>query len=197
MKTWSKTFSNLGKIIHNCNWVLLLLDGLEEQRPLLDLEWALRNMTKRHLATMLERKRTYWRQRNIVRWAKFGDENTSFFQALATQNHRRNFIVFLCSPDNTLITDHDQKANLLYESFRDRLGISEFTGIIFDMASLLTQHNLEGMDENFTNEEIDRVIKSLPNDHAPGPDGFNGLFIKKSWSLIKQDFLRLFSNFSN
>jgi len=84
LKVWSKSFSNLGKLIHNCNWVLLLLDGLEEQRTLSELELALRNMTKRHLAILLERKRTYWRQRNTIRWVKFGDENTSFFQALAT-----------------------------------------------------------------------------------------------------------------
>lgn len=40
------------------------------------------------------------------------------------------------------------------------------------------------------------VIKSIPSDHAPGPDGFNGLFIEKCWHIIKDDFLRLFSNFN-
>jgi hypothetical protein len=152
-------------------------------------------MTKCHLANLLERKRIFWKQRNTIRWVKFGDENISFFQALATQNHRRNFIVSLCTPDNSLITDHEQKANHIYESFRDRLGISEFDGIIFDMASLLSLHNLDDLDEIFTNEEIKQVIKSLPNDHAPGPDGFNGLFIKKSWPVIKNDFMRIFSDF--
>ena len=34
LKAWSKCFSNLGKLVHNCNWVLLLLDGLEEKRSL-------------------------------------------------------------------------------------------------------------------------------------------------------------------
>ena len=132
-----------------------------------------------------------------MRWVKFGDENSSFFQALATQNHRKNHIVSLCTSDNILISDHDQKAGLIYEAFKNRLGVSEFTSIIFDLASLLEQHNLEELDGNFTSEEIDQVIKSIPNDHAPGSDGFNGLFIKKSWSLIKHDFLRLFSDFSN
>jgi hypothetical protein len=31
----------------------------------------------------------------------------------------------------------------------------------------------------FSNEEIDNIIKHMPNDKAPGPDGFNGLFMKK------------------
>ena len=28
----------------------------------------------------------------------------------------------------------------------------------------------------------------MPVDKAPGPDGFNGMFMKKCWSIIKQDF---------
>ena len=39
------------------------------------------------------------------------------------------------------------------------------------------------------------MISEIPSNHAPSPDGFNGKFIKKCWSIIKPDFLRLFSNF--
>lgn len=56
----------------------------------------------------------------------------------------------------------------------------EFLSINFDLGSLLLEQNLENFDEPFSNDEIDSVIKSIPNDHAPGPDGFNGLLIKKS-----------------
>lgn len=57
LKKWSKGFSNLGKLIHNCNWALLLLDGLEEQRHLTTLEIILRKLVKRHMAALLEKKR--------------------------------------------------------------------------------------------------------------------------------------------
>jgi len=40
------------------------------------------------------------------------------------------------------------------------------------------------------------VIKSLPNSHAPAPDGFNGLFIKKCWNIIKNDFIKHLEDFS-
>ena len=79
LKVWSKKLSNLSKLIYNYNWVLLLLDGLEDQRPLSRLETIFRVLVKNHLATVQESKRTYWRQRNTVRWVKFGDENSSFF----------------------------------------------------------------------------------------------------------------------
>lgn len=39
------------------------------------------------------------------------------------------------------------------------------------------------------------VIKNMPNEHAPGPDGFSGLFIKKCWYIVKNEFTRLFMDF--
>jgi hypothetical protein len=37
----------------------------------------------------------------------------------------------------------------------------------------------------------------MPPDKAPGPDGFNGLFLKKCWQFIKEDFYRLCWSFYN
>jgi retron-type reverse transcriptase len=43
--------------------------------------------------------------------------------------------------------------------------------------------------------EIDSIIKSLPSDKSPGPDGFNTNFIKKCWHIIAQDFYDLCEKF--
>jgi hypothetical protein len=48
--------------------------------------------------------------------------------------------------------------------------------------------NLEALGAPIHREEIDTIVKRLPSDKAPGPDGFNGLFIKKCWNIIKNDF---------
>ena len=43
--------------------------------------------------------------------------------------------------------------------------------------------------------EMDEIIKALPTDKSPGPDGFNTDFLKKCWPLICQDFYKLFDAF--
>jgi hypothetical protein len=55
--------------------------------------------------------------------------------------------------------------------------------------------NLDHLASPFMQSEIDKIIKSMPVDKAPGPDGFNGLFIKKCWSIIKSDIYNLFLEF--
>lgn len=59
LKKWSKKFSNLNKIVRNCNWVIMLMDGLEAQRPLSYYERNFRTLVKDHLASLLESKRIY------------------------------------------------------------------------------------------------------------------------------------------
>lgn len=59
LKNWSKEISQLNKIIHNCNWVLATLDGLEDQRRLSMVERNFRKIVKEHLQNMLQAKRIY------------------------------------------------------------------------------------------------------------------------------------------
>jgi hypothetical protein len=58
----------------------------------------------------------------------------------------------------------------------------------FDLQSLLTApENLDCLEEPFIKEEIDSAIQHLPTDKSPGPDGFNGDFLKRcnrQWLLI-------------
>jgi hypothetical protein len=49
--------------------------------------------------------------------------------------------------------------------------------MLFDLESLIQPApRLEELSSPFTKEEIDEVVKSMPLDKAPCPDGFNGQF---------------------
>ena len=66
----------------------------------------------------------------------------------------------------------------------------------FDLARIIKR--IEGLGEltkPFTTEEIDKVVQEMSSDRAPGPDGFNGCFLKSCWHIIKKDFYKLCADF--
>jgi hypothetical protein len=66
----------------------------------------------------------------------------------------------------------------------------------FDLNTLLQLvENLSCLEEPFLKEDIEEIIKGLPIDKSPRPDGFNGEFLKKYWPIMAQDFLRLCHGF--
>jgi hypothetical protein len=87
-------------------------------------------------------------------------------------------------------------AGLLWSNYRDRMGHSEGITMQFDLSKLVTRvQGLEEISQPFLQEEIDLVLKQMPPDKSPGPDGFTGLFLKRCWPIIKKDFLKLIQDF--
>jgi hypothetical protein len=95
-----------------------------------------------------------------------------------------------------MITSHGAKERILWESYKQRLGTLEFTHIYFDLQELLVRaENLEALEEPFTKEEINAIIKELPTDKSPGPDDFNNDFLKKCWPIVCQDHYKIYQGF--
>jgi hypothetical protein len=99
--------------------------------------------------------------------------------------------------DGSEVFEHEQKAGVLWSAFWDRLGVSEFSGLLFDLSELIPLAELPNLDGSFSMEEITAVLKDMPSDHAPGPDGFNGAFFKRCWPIIKEDILRSCKDFAD
>ena len=174
------------------------LDSIEEVRLLYNPEMNLRLILKRQLRTFLRYKNEYWKKRFRNNKIKFGDECTKFFHAMPTISYRRNAIPQILNESGAWIQDHNGKAGLLWNAFRNRMGVDPDTTMVFDLETLVQSRTfLSELAEPFQLEEIDLIVRSMPTDKAPGPDGFNGLFLKKCWPIIKHDFYSLCESFFN
>jgi hypothetical protein len=86
LKIWSRNLSNLSKMISNCSLTIEFFDKLEEIRDLHHQESAFRAIIKSHISNLLFMQKTYSKQRFTEWLVQFGDENTKFFHAMATEN---------------------------------------------------------------------------------------------------------------
>lgn len=128
---------------------------------------------------------------------QYGDENTKFFHAMATERYRKNVISQIMDANGRMVFDHNEKSALFFQEFRRRLGATVDTAMQFDLQLIMQPcSNLDGLCQEYSKEEIDAVILDLPYDKAPGrPDGFNNFFFRKAWYIIKEEIYKLCMDF--
>ena len=196
LKEWQASMTKLKTLISNVRLVILFLEVLEDYIDLSLAEWNFRKILENHLLNLLEKQNVYWKQRGDIKWVQLRDAVTHFFHANATLRHRNKLINELTSAEEITVTNHNDKDQILWNEFRQRLGVTEFSGFTMQPENLITTSSqLQHLEEPFTLEEIDSVIRALPNNKSPGPDGFNNEFIKAAWPIIKQDFYDLCHSF--
>lgn len=105
-------------------------------------EWNFREILSSKLVSLLKQQRSYWRQRGKINWVKEADASTKYFHAHATIRHRKNYIACLQDGSGNGITDHEGKATLLWNTFKERLGKSEFKGMLFNLNSMIASEVL-------------------------------------------------------
>ena len=114
---------------------------------------------------------------------------------MATERYRKNCISSLKTDDGLQVDDHASKESILFEAFKKRLGTKNTSPMRFNLSRMMrAEVDFDSLTVPFTHKEIDDVINEMPPDRAPGPDGFNGAFLKACWPIIKEDFYLLCEN---
>lgn len=171
------------------NWVIHRLDIGQEERALETMELWLRRTLKHALLGLAALERTIDRQRSRMKWLKEGDANTKLFQAIANGRRSKNFITHI-KREGEIISDKEKKEEAFFQAYENLLGKEHTREHSLDLQYLGVQaHNLNELEGIITEEEVWGVIKELPPDRAPSPDGYIAAFYQKAWPIIKNDVM--------
>jgi hypothetical protein len=195
LRSWSRLhFSDIRLQFHIATEIVLRLDVAQDHRPLSPSEAALRKLLKPRIVGLAAVERARRRQASRITWLKEGDADTRFFHLKANARRRKNHIHTLQS-DTTVHTTHDEKSELLHSHFSSILGsISERDATINWSAVRRPDVTLDSLDLPFTAAEIWEAIKDSPAEKAPGPDGFNGVFYRRCWTIIRTEIVAAFDH---
>lgn len=102
-----------------------------------------------------------------------------------------NFLIL----NDTLITDtaiiqrtfHDFYSDLLCCELENRKQIQLH---VIREGCVLNQEQRDLLNLSFSAQEIKEALWSIPDDKAPGLDGFNSAFYKASWSVVGEDMVQ-------
>jgi hypothetical protein len=97
--------------------------------------------------------------------------------------------------DGSTLTTHSEKANAFLHSFKNMMGVCMATSPMDLRVFIEKVENLDSLVTPFSDEEIDNIVQHMKSNRALGPDGFNGLFLKKCWGIVRADFVRLCHDF--
>jgi hypothetical protein len=104
-----------------------------------------------------------------VRWFKLGGENTKFFHSKATERYRFHKIAEIQDADGNVLSDHQDKANAFWLSYKGRMGVCVPTNSSFVLSDILhPADDLASLITPFSEKEISDIVKYMKPDRAPG-----------------------------
>lgn len=132
-----------------------------------------------------------WRQKSRIQWLKEGEENTKFFHRSALDYRGVNKILSLKNDQGESIENHQDIATLITEHFNNiaqepEIDRTEATGnLIKSIPESISNEQNQALSREISLEEVEEAVKEMPNDKAPGPDGFTINFYEACWEIVK------------
>ncbi|KAJ6978456.1 hypothetical protein NC653_026763 [Populus alba x Populus x berolinensis] len=141
---------------------------------------------------LCKEEESYFKQKSRIQWLQLGDKNTSFFHKSLLHRQVRNVIHNLQDDNGTLVHDPEDIGKLTSIYFENLLTATHptlNTDITDIFPNTITEESKAAALTPITDDDIKAALFSIPDSKAPGPDGYNALFYKTSWDIIRDDFL--------
>lgn len=133
-----------------------------------------------------------WQQKSRIDWISLGDSNTRFFHAAVKQRQNCNAIYKLVTAEGRELRGQEQIKNEIREFYKKLMGNANEELPMLDRAVMrsgakLNIHQMRELAADCIESEVKEALFSMNSLKAPGIDGFNVYFFKKSWHLIGRE----------
>ena len=147
---------------------------------------------KKEINEVLLREEIMWKQRSRALWLKWGDRNTKFFHATASQRRRKNRIEGLQNQNGEWIDDQQGIENISLEYFVS-IFKSDFPSNFAESLEAISPRVTSDMNKELLAEfkaaEVWKALKQMHPTKAPGPDGMSPLFFHQYWDVVGSDVI--------
>lgn len=136
-----------------------------------------------------------WHQKSRIDWLTLGDSNTRFFHAYVKVRQNANAIHRLVRADKSICLGQEQIKHEIRDFY---IGLMETAATKFTMVDKLVMkrgpklnaHQQLLLNADCTEQEVKDALFSMDSNKAPGIDGFNVYFYKKSWHIIGDEVVQ-------
>ncbi|XP_020114730.1 uncharacterized protein LOC109728671 [Ananas comosus] len=151
---------------------------------------------------LLYKQELFWAQRAKDNWIRFGDRNTTYFHAKASQRKKRNAITMLKNNSGFVLTDQSEIREHITQHFNHCYSLPHFCDTsaskwsTFDcFLPTISSTNAAQLIAPPQLSELRDALFSMKPDKSPGPDGFSLRFFQTHWDLVHTDLFSLVQAF--
>ncbi|XP_062107185.1 uncharacterized protein LOC133818358 [Humulus lupulus] len=144
----------------------------------------------------------YLSKKAKVDWIKSGDENTKLFHTSLKVRRQQNTIYSIRDQNGNWVDNQEGVIKAFLEFYDSLLGskTEDRTRVhkrIVQEGALISQSQANWLVRDYTSEEVEAALKSIPNDKAPGLDGYNSAFFKDTWEITGKEVKEAILSFLN
>ncbi|KAL3676158.1 hypothetical protein R1sor_026106 [Riccia sorocarpa] len=142
---------------------------------------------------------TMWRKRSRNRWLKSGEAPSKYFFAQLKAKHQRETIKALQLESGEVVNTEGrilEKIGTFYEDLYKKdeeveSAVNSRERVLSYVKSAVTAQQNQELEVTPTMEELEGIVKRLPEEKAPGLDGATVEVLTKCWSFMKEDCLAM------
>ncbi|VFQ76999.1 unnamed protein product [Cuscuta campestris] len=198
LKAWSKdTFGDIFETVKKAELKALKAQEDYETNPGDTLK-CLANQANAELIVASNRVTTYWKQKAHLKWMELGDQNSSFFHSYVKGRRASPKIRSVSTAGGKKLFQEEDIKNEAVEYFKNvfsSITLVDDQEILRHIPTLITTEDNNSMTLIPKEEEIKKAVWELNPNAASGPDGYNGVFFRTCWSIIKEDVVKASQEF--